>query len=371
MNQQKDDGVVRGYYDQSYTSALQNGDLALTMAWSGDLFQMNLEGDASGLQFCVPDEGVIIWTDNMCIPIGVENPVDAITYMDYVYQPDVQATIESYVNYICPVPSAKDVIAPEFADSPLIFPSDEDLAKTHTYYAFKTPEELNEWNARSSHLPVVEPMPRAEGGGALSTPSVDEIVRSGTPLIEPRKPSRNKKLAPYELLAPGALYLAIFFLIPIVYMFYTSLQSGFIGDFHFNWHFANYADAIKLHGDIYVRSLVYAGIVTALALVLAYPVAYWIAFYGGRRKSVFLFLLLLRSFVSFIIRTVQWQFCCRTTGDPGAAEADEASCRRTSPDCSALGDRRDRGHHVQLPAVHRPAAVRRARAHRQATGGGR
>ena len=91
MTQQKDDGVVRGYYDQSYTSALQNGDLALTMAWSGDLFQMNLEGDASGLQFCVPDEGVIIWTDNMCIPLGVENPVDAITYMDYVYQPDVQA----------------------------------------------------------------------------------------------------------------------------------------------------------------------------------------------------------------------------------------------------------------------------------------
>jgi len=147
MTQQQDDGVVRGYYDQSYTSALQNGDLAVTMAWSGDLFQMNLEGDASGLQFCVPDEGVIIWTDNMCIPLGAEDPVDAITYMDYVYQPDVQATIESYVNYICPVPAAKDVIAPEFADSPLIFPTAEDLAKTHTYYAFKTPEELNEWNA--------------------------------------------------------------------------------------------------------------------------------------------------------------------------------------------------------------------------------
>src|SRR6185295_7330660 len=147
MTQQQDDGVVRGYYDQSYTSALQNGDLAVTMAWSGDLFQMNLEGDASGLQFCVPDEGVIIWTDNMCIPLGAEDPVDAITYMDYVYQPDVQATIESYVNYICPVPAAKDVIDPSLADSPLIFPSEEDLAKTYTYYAFKTPEELNEWNA--------------------------------------------------------------------------------------------------------------------------------------------------------------------------------------------------------------------------------
>ena len=117
------------------------------MGWSGDIFQLNLEGDASGLQFCIPDEGVIIWTDNMCIPKGAENPVDAITYMDYVYQPDVQAVIEEYVNYICPVPAAQDVIDPALADSPLIFPTEEDLAKTHTYYVFKTPEEQQEWNA--------------------------------------------------------------------------------------------------------------------------------------------------------------------------------------------------------------------------------
>lgn len=115
-------------------------------------------------------------------------------------------------------------------------------------------------------------------------------------------------------MAPGALYLAVFFLIPIGYMFYTSLQSGFIGDFRFTWRFANYADAIRIHGDIYVRSIYYAGMVTILALVLAYPVAYWIAFYGGRRKSVFLFLLLLPFFVSFIIRTIQWQFLLRDDG---------------------------------------------------------
>ncbi|MGZ6545113.1 MAG: ABC transporter permease [Actinomycetota bacterium] len=97
-------------------------------------------------------------------------------------------------------------------------------------------------------------------------------------------------------------------------MFYTSLQSGFIGDFHFNWHFANYSNAIQQYGYIYVRSMVYAGIVTVLALLLAYPVAYWIAFYGGRRKSVFLFLLLLPFFVSFIIRTVEWQFLLKDDG---------------------------------------------------------
>ncbi len=147
LQKQKDEGIVRQFFTQNYTSALQNGDVALTMAWSGDIFQLNLEGDANGLQFCIPSEGVIIWTDNMCIPLGAENPVDAITYMDYVYQPDVQAKIESYVEYICPVPAAKDVIDPSLANSPLIFPTDADLAKTHTYYVFKTPDEQSQWNA--------------------------------------------------------------------------------------------------------------------------------------------------------------------------------------------------------------------------------
>ena len=139
--------LVRQYYTQNYTNALQNGDVALTMAWSGDIFQLNLEGDASGLQFCAPSEGSIIWTDNMCIPNGAANPGNAITYMDYVYQPEVQAVIEAYVEYICPVPAAKDSMDPEFANSPLIFPSADDLAKTHVYYTFKTPEEEQQWNA--------------------------------------------------------------------------------------------------------------------------------------------------------------------------------------------------------------------------------
>jgi spermidine/putrescine transport system substrate-binding protein len=147
LQQQKDDGIVRQYFSQNYTSALANGDVAVTMAYSGDIFQLNEEGDVSGLQFCFPEEGVVIWTDNMCIPNEVENPVDAITYMDYVYQPQVQATIESGIAYICPVPAAAQYMdPPSLADSPLIFPSDEDLAKAHSYYQYKTPEEQQEWN---------------------------------------------------------------------------------------------------------------------------------------------------------------------------------------------------------------------------------
>ena len=61
------------------------------MAWSGDIFQLNSGGRRDRAQFAIPSEGAVIWTDNMCIPVGVENPVDAITYMDYVYQPKIQA----------------------------------------------------------------------------------------------------------------------------------------------------------------------------------------------------------------------------------------------------------------------------------------
>ena len=96
-------------------------------------------------------------------------------------------------------------------------------------------------------------------------------------------------------------------------MFYTSLQSGYIGDFRFNWHFANYSNAIQLHGSIYLRSIKYAGIVTFLALVLAYPVAYWIAFYGGSGS---------RSSCSCC--------CCRSSCRSSSAPCSGSSCSVTT-----------------------------------------
>jgi spermidine/putrescine transport system substrate-binding protein len=151
LTQQRDDGIVRQYYEQNYIQALDNGDIAISMAWSGDIFQTNLTGDPNGLQFCVPTEGAIIWTDNMCIPVGVENPVDAITMMDYVYKPEVQALIEDYNNYICPVPAAQSIIKnqlkdPEVASSPLVFPTPDMVARLHSYRVL-TDDELIQWNA--------------------------------------------------------------------------------------------------------------------------------------------------------------------------------------------------------------------------------
>jgi spermidine/putrescine transport system substrate-binding protein len=151
LTQQRDDGIVLQYYEQNYIDALTRGDTAITQAWSGDIYQSNPEQDPDGLQFVVPDEGSLIWTDNMCIPIGVENPVDAITYMDYVYEPKNQAVIESYNAYVCPVPDAQPIIKnelnnPSVAGSPLVFPTPDEVAKFHSFRVLTADEQL-QWNA--------------------------------------------------------------------------------------------------------------------------------------------------------------------------------------------------------------------------------
>jgi spermidine/putrescine transport system substrate-binding protein len=126
LRQQRESGVVRKYYDQGYLRALQRGDIWISQAWSGDIFQSNQLGYPE-LEFVVPEEGAMFWTDNMMIPLHAEHPVDAMIYMDSVYHRNVAATIADWVWYITPVPSAEGVIRRRLEDarvanSPLVFP---------------------------------------------------------------------------------------------------------------------------------------------------------------------------------------------------------------------------------------------------------
>jgi spermidine/putrescine transport system permease protein len=123
------------------------------------------------------------------------------------------------------------------------------------------------------------------------------------------------RLVPYLVGLPGGLWLAIFFVVPILVMLSLSLQSGNAEEgYKFTWAWSNYADAWDFYHVQFVRSIVYGLIVTVLCLVLAYPMAYWIAFYGGRHKSTYLFLILLPFFVSFVIRTASWKFILNDEG---------------------------------------------------------
>jgi spermidine/putrescine transport system substrate-binding protein len=123
------DAVDPRYYDQGYVDALSRRDTWVSLAWSGDIFQLNNLGQPD-LRFVIPSEGAMFWTDNMLIPVNAEHPLDALTYMDFVYRPRVAAMIADWVWYICPVPDARRIVAkrlddPEVARSPLVFPGPE------------------------------------------------------------------------------------------------------------------------------------------------------------------------------------------------------------------------------------------------------
>ena len=89
------------------------------------------------------------------------------------------------------------------------------------------------------------------------------------------------------MLAPGAGWLLLFFLVPLATIVYTSLQSGglLLGGFRFTWEFSNYAEALSQNGEFFARSLQYSAIVTVIAIFVSYPMTYWIAFHGGRWKT--------------------------------------------------------------------------------------
>jgi spermidine/putrescine transport system permease protein len=116
------------------------------------------------------------------------------------------------------------------------------------------------------------------------------------------------RVVPYFLLFPGAFWLIVFFVVPMYYMARLSLDSGTLEHgFHFTWNWANYKDALSLYGSPFLRSFYYAGAATLVALFIAYPLAYAIAFRGGRWKNAMLLAVVAPFFTTYLIRTYAWQ----------------------------------------------------------------
>jgi spermidine/putrescine transport system substrate-binding protein len=138
---------VRKYYEQDYIEPLSKGDIWISMAWSGDIFQANASNPGLGLKFAIPKEGGLIWTDNMCIPIHAAHPVDTLKYMNFVYDPKPAAMLTAYINYVTPVPGSKEFITdPELKTDPLIFPTEDTLKQVKRYRVLNATEE-RQWNA--------------------------------------------------------------------------------------------------------------------------------------------------------------------------------------------------------------------------------
>lgn len=128
-------------------------------------------------------------------------------------------------------------------------------------------------------------------------------------------PRLKQGLVPYLLSLPTAFWLGAFFVVPIIAILGVALMTGnAIDGYTLTWNFSIFGDAISTYSTQFGRSFLYGGLSTVVALVAMYPVAYWIAFHGGRFKSTLLFLLLLPFFVSFVIRILAWQFILADDG---------------------------------------------------------
>src|SRR5581483_7903666 len=121
--------------------------------------------------------------------------------------------------------------------------------------------------------------------------------------------SVRRRLVPYFLLGPGIIWLILFFAVPMYFMARLSLYSGtvFQGNLQFDWHWANFKDSLDLYHSQFVRSFIYAGAATLIALVISYPLAYAIAFKGGRWKNAMLLAVVAPFFTTYLIRTIAWE----------------------------------------------------------------
>ena len=119
---------------------------------------------------------------------------------------------------------------------------------------------------------------------------------------------RRRGLIPYLLLAPGLAWLLLFFAVPLYYMARVSLEEGSIfTGFQFAWNLHTYTDVLSNYNEQLVRSFLYAGVATLIAFAVGFPLAYAIAFRGGRWKNALLLLVIVPFFVTYLIRTLSWE----------------------------------------------------------------
>jgi spermidine/putrescine transport system substrate-binding protein len=149
-----DAGIVRAFTGNEYAEDLVSGNVVLAMAWSGDVIAKQAEKET--LAWKLPDEGGMLWTDNMLIPKGAKNKYTAELMIDFVYDPPIAAQIAAWVNYVTPVKGAKEAIAADpdpdvasLAASELIFPTDATLSKVKIFKSL-TEEEETAYNDKFS-----------------------------------------------------------------------------------------------------------------------------------------------------------------------------------------------------------------------------
>ena len=144
LQKQVDSGQIRQVKGNSYLEDLRSGNAIAAIAWSGDILLAQFEEEDPNYTFALPETGGTLWSDNLMIPIGSPHKTNAEKLMDWYYDPAIAAEVAAYVNYICPVDGAKEEmekIDPSLVDSPLIFPTEEDLGNVQVFRSLDPDEE--------------------------------------------------------------------------------------------------------------------------------------------------------------------------------------------------------------------------------------
>jgi spermidine/putrescine transport system substrate-binding protein len=114
-----DSGQIRRFTGNDYTEDLTAGNIVAAIGWSGDASIVENEN----AEWIMPAEGCVLWSDNMVIPVGAPNTAAALGWMEFVYEPEVAADLAEYITYIPPVEGVKELVSPELAKDPLVFPT--------------------------------------------------------------------------------------------------------------------------------------------------------------------------------------------------------------------------------------------------------
>ncbi|HUF99633.1 MAG TPA: ABC transporter permease [Ilumatobacter sp.] len=128
---------------------------------------------------------------------------------------------------------------------------------------------------------------------------------------------RVDKKIPYVLILPGMLFLFVFFIVPLITLFKISLSTKpnpLLAEYEFTWEWGNFTTAFDDFGGQLGRSFFYAGVATVLCILIAYPIAYFIAFKAGTYRNVVLGLVMVPFFTSFLLRTIAWQSLLNDSG---------------------------------------------------------
>ena len=367
LEQAKADGQIRAFTGNDYLQDLESGNFAACVGWSGDVAQLSV--DNPNVRFVIPEEGGHSWADTMLMPKGAEHRAEAAQWMDFVYDPVQAAQLTALLQFISPVKGVQEEVAkidPELAENPLVFPDEAMLANVYdfAYLDDETQAQFDEaWSARrwrlgprrsdrggtrddDNHRRPRSSSVRVRSGrydriglavvlfagallvllGARLVTGPVAVVVSALLLVTivgyivvaiTGGPEARRRLAPYGLLQPGIFWLALFYLAPLFTLLRTSLStlpSRFAVEAEFDWAWSNYADALTDFGVQFQHSFVYSGAATVLCLAIGYPMAYVIAFRGGRWKNLLLGLVVVPFFTSYLIRTIAWQSLLADSG---------------------------------------------------------